>query len=179
MGIASAIHEGSLAREHSLSVQQGRREQERQLREFEELLEAVETQNLRTAAVPTAVMIGIADLARNLPGSSAARGAEREVRCEAARSPALLAGGAPRCAAPAPPGVRRPVRLIGAQDSLTAPAEAKAGRAAISFFNRLSTPSTRREWLTRSVGMSWMVVAGKTIQVEARLALRSTFSHHY
>lgn len=67
MGIASAIHEGSLAREHSLSVQQGRREQERQLREFEELLEAVETQNLRTAAVPTAVMTGIADLARNLP----------------------------------------------------------------------------------------------------------------
>lgn len=68
MGIASAIQEGSIAREHSLSVQQELWERERHLREFDDLLEAVETQNLHTnAPVPPAVMTGIADLARNLP----------------------------------------------------------------------------------------------------------------
>src|ERR1700730_9826202 len=68
MGIASAIYDGSIARASSLTLEQERRQRERQLQEFEDLLEAVETQNLRTeGSVPAGVMAAIADLTATLP----------------------------------------------------------------------------------------------------------------
>jgi len=65
MGIASAIYEGSLARASSLSLEQERRERDRQLQGFEDLLESVEAQNLQTQrGVSSSVMAAIADLER-------------------------------------------------------------------------------------------------------------------
>ena len=65
MGIASAIYEGSLARATAVSLEQERRERARQLRDFEDLLESVEAQNLETLrGVPSRVMAAIAELER-------------------------------------------------------------------------------------------------------------------
>jgi hypothetical protein len=68
MGIASAIYDGSIARASSLTLEQERRRRERQLQEFEDLLEAVEAQNLRTEdSLPAGVMTAITDLMATLP----------------------------------------------------------------------------------------------------------------
>lgn len=68
MGIANAIYEGSLARAVALSHEHERRDRLRQLQSFEDLLEAVEARNLRTARdMPESVMVEIAELARTLP----------------------------------------------------------------------------------------------------------------
>ncbi|HEY6781817.1 MAG TPA: hypothetical protein VI296_01150 [Candidatus Dormibacteraeota bacterium] len=68
MGIANAIYEGSIARAEALSLKQERRDRLRQLQSFEDLLEAVEAQNLRTSPdMPASVMAEIAELARTLP----------------------------------------------------------------------------------------------------------------
>ncbi|MGA8523786.1 MAG: hypothetical protein WB807_12095 [Candidatus Dormiibacterota bacterium] len=68
MGIANAIYEGSLARAVALSHEHERRDRLRQLQSFEDLLEAVEARNLRTARdMPESVMVEIAQLARTLP----------------------------------------------------------------------------------------------------------------
>jgi hypothetical protein len=68
MGIANAIYEGSIARAEALSLKQERRDRLRQLQSFQDLLEAVEAQNLRTSPdMPASVIAEIAELARTLP----------------------------------------------------------------------------------------------------------------
>ena len=68
MGIANAIYEGSIARAGALSLEQERRDRLRQLRSFEDLLETVEAQNLRTARdMPASMMVEIAEMARIRP----------------------------------------------------------------------------------------------------------------
>jgi hypothetical protein len=68
MGIANAIYEGSIARAEALSLEQERRDRLRQLQNFEDLLETVEAQNLRTErGMPASVMAEIVELARTLP----------------------------------------------------------------------------------------------------------------
>ena len=65
MGIASAVYEGSLARASARTLDEERLERERRLQDFEDLLDAVEAQNLQTQrGVPASVMAGIAELER-------------------------------------------------------------------------------------------------------------------
>lgn len=65
MGIASAIYEGSLARASARALEQERVDRDRQLLDFEDLLESVEAQNLQTQrGVPASVMAEIAELER-------------------------------------------------------------------------------------------------------------------
>ena len=65
MGIASAIHEGSLARASARTLEEVRVEADRRLQDFDDLLDAVEAQNLQPErGVPASVMAGIAELER-------------------------------------------------------------------------------------------------------------------
>jgi hypothetical protein len=65
MSIAGAIYEGSLARAGSRTLEQERLERDRQLRDFEDLLESVEAQNLETQrGLPARVLEAIAELER-------------------------------------------------------------------------------------------------------------------
>ena len=67
MGIASAIQEGSLAHASARTLVEERHERARQLQDFEDLLEAVEAQNLQAeGVVPAGVLAQIADLARTI-----------------------------------------------------------------------------------------------------------------
>jgi hypothetical protein len=67
MGIAGAVFEGSLARASALTLEQERRDRARQLQEFEDLLDSVESQNLLTEqGVPDGVMAQIVIAARRL-----------------------------------------------------------------------------------------------------------------
>ena len=67
MGIAGAVFEGSLARASALTLEQERQDRARQLQEFEDLLDSVESQNLLTQqGVPEGVTAQIVDVARRL-----------------------------------------------------------------------------------------------------------------
>jgi hypothetical protein len=67
MGIASAVHEGTLARVSALSLEHERRERARRLQDFEDLLESVEAQNLGTQrGIAENVLDAIAELERSL-----------------------------------------------------------------------------------------------------------------
>jgi hypothetical protein len=65
MSIAGAIYEGSLARAACRTLEPERLERDRQLQDFEDLLESVEAQNLETQRGLTArVLEAIAELER-------------------------------------------------------------------------------------------------------------------
>ena len=67
MSIAAAIYDGSLARATALTVEQQRQDRARQLADFEDLLDSVESQNLQTQGrVPESVVAEIAAVARTL-----------------------------------------------------------------------------------------------------------------
>ena len=64
MAIASAIYEGSVACASAYAQEQDRMERERQLQEFENLLAAVETQNLQSQrTVPAELLEEIGEFA--------------------------------------------------------------------------------------------------------------------
>jgi hypothetical protein len=65
MGIAGAIHEGSLARASARSLEQERQDRDRLLQDSEDLLGAVEARNLETQpGVPARMLAEIAELER-------------------------------------------------------------------------------------------------------------------
>ena len=67
MGIAGAIYEQTLAQAGARSIEEERRDRERQILEFEEFLETVEGQNLQTELdVPAEMTAQIDELARRL-----------------------------------------------------------------------------------------------------------------
>jgi len=67
MGIASAVHEESAALAAARTLKRERHARLRQLQEFEDLLDSVESQNLeRRRAVPATVMAEVARLARTI-----------------------------------------------------------------------------------------------------------------
>lgn len=83
MSIASAVYEGSLARATSRTLEQERLDRERQLQDFEDLLEAVEAQNLGTQSGPSErVLEAIAELERvtAVPAPAAVRSARTGAR---------------------------------------------------------------------------------------------------
>src|SRR5579864_2526598 len=67
MSIAGAIYDGALARASARTLEQERRDRARQLADFEDLLDSVESQNLQTAGrVPESVFAEIVAAARTL-----------------------------------------------------------------------------------------------------------------
>lgn len=67
MSIAAAIYDGSVARSTTLTLEQERRARARQLSDFEDLLDSVESQNLQAQGrVPESVVAEILAVARTL-----------------------------------------------------------------------------------------------------------------
>jgi hypothetical protein len=67
MSITAAIYDGSLARASALALEESRQDRVRQLADFEDLLDAVESQNLQAQGrVPESVVAEIVAVARTL-----------------------------------------------------------------------------------------------------------------
>jgi len=67
MSIAAAIYDGGLARTSALTVEQERQDRARQLADFEDLLDSVESQNMQTQArVPESVVAEIVAVSSTL-----------------------------------------------------------------------------------------------------------------
>jgi hypothetical protein len=67
MSIAAAIYDGGLARANALTLEQERQDRARQLADFENLLDSIESQNLRTQGrVPESVVDEIVAVAQTL-----------------------------------------------------------------------------------------------------------------
>ena len=67
MSIAAAVYDGTLARASARTLEEERRDRARQLAEFEDLLDSVESQNLQTAGcVPESIIAEIVAVANGL-----------------------------------------------------------------------------------------------------------------